>query len=315
MILSGLELFPVVFVSNNCNMRIRDLILLLLATLFIVSCNGGEIIYNNSFSVIDYMPAPGQYINDTKTAGFNGEGTRQEAIEYAARRLAEGSWISLGAFGGYVVVGFDFPIESDGDYNISITGNAVEGSSEPGMVWVMEDANGNNEPDETWYRLKGSDDTKETTIINYSVSYYRPEQPFSPVLWSDNRGNNGYIDYLRAYHDQDCYYPAWIDSDSYTLTGVCVATNNFEDAYGNWINESLEWGYADNFSDIDRLSEVPGKCVNLFRIADAVDNEGNYVQLDEISFVKIQTGVNGKSGWLGEISTEISDVNDYNMIK
>ena len=295
-------------------MWIRNVIKLLMIVV-VTSCNGGEVIYNNTFRVIEYTPAPGQFINDSKTAGFNGENTEQGAIEYAESRLSGGLWVSLGGFGGYIIGVFDFPIENDGDYNLSITGNAVEGSSEPGVVWVMEDTNGNKLPDETWYQLKGSEDSKETTIKNYTVTYYRPELPFSSVFWVDNQGNNGYIDYLANYHDQEYYYPNWISTAFYSLSGVCIGSNNNEDIYGNWINKDFEWGYADNFSDLGRLNENTGKCINLFSIDDAIDINGNYVKLDRISFVKIQTCINGKSGWLGEISTEISAVNDYNMIK
>ncbi len=297
-------------------MKILIKILLVIGVIFLItSCNGGDTIYNNGFHVIEYTPAPGQYINETGSAGFNGEKTEEAAVEYANNRLSSGLWISLGGFGGFVVGLFDFPIENDGGYNISITGNAVKGSSEPGIVWVMEDRNGNNEPDETWYRLRGSEDTDNNIIENYVVSYFRPEQPGSSVAWSDNLGNDGFIDYLPAYHDQDFYYPEWIETDSYTLMGTCIAFTNYEDEYGNWISEDFDWGYADNYSEIDRLSSEPGKSVNLFKIDDAVDNNGNYIKLDRISFVKIQTGVNAKSNWLGEISTEISAVNDYNMVK
>ena len=34
-----------------------------------------------------------------------------------------------------------------------------------------------------------------------------------------------------------------------------------------------------------------------------------------IDFVKVQTGLNTKSGWLGEVSTEVVDVIDYNLVK
>ena len=34
-----------------------------------------------------------------------------------------------------------------------------------------------------------------------------------------------------------------------------------------------------------------------------------------MDFVKVQTGIQAKSGWLGEISTEVFGVFDYNMTK
>jgi hypothetical protein len=310
-----LELFPEDFVSKS---RMNRLIKILLAAgviFLIASCDEDEVIYNNGFSVIEYTPAPGQYINGKGAAGFNGEKSKEEAVEYANNRLSGGLWISLGGFGGYVIGMFDFPVENDGGYNISITGNAVKGSSEPGIVWVMEDKNGNNIPDDTWYRLRGSEESDEKITKDYAVTYFRPEQPSSPVAWSDNLGNSGSIDYLSAYHNQDFYYPEWIEAGSYTLTGVCVAFTSYVDEYGNYMSEDFEWGYADNYSEIDRLVSEPGKSVNLFKIDNAVDEDGNHIKLDRINFVKIQTGVNAKSGWLGEVSTEIFAVNDYNMVK
>ena len=63
------------------------------------------------------------------------------------------NWVSLGGFGGYIVVGFDHSIDNSGDYDLGILGNSFSGSSEPGIVWVMQDENGNGLPDDTWYEL------------------------------------------------------------------------------------------------------------------------------------------------------------------
>ncbi|MDE6404011.1 MAG: hypothetical protein K2K86_09435, partial [Muribaculaceae bacterium] len=57
-----------------------------------------------STRVYDYTPAPGQFINDVamgRLADVN------EAANYAFERLEQGQFVSLGAFGGYIVVGFD----------------------------------------------------------------------------------------------------------------------------------------------------------------------------------------------------------------
>ena len=66
--------------------------------------------------VFDYTPAPGQFINELKTGGFDGtQTTREAAIAYAEARMGEvdrdgnpyPNWVSLGGFGGYIVVGFE----------------------------------------------------------------------------------------------------------------------------------------------------------------------------------------------------------------
>ena len=82
---------------------------------------------------------------------------------------------------------------------------------------------------------------------------------------------------------------------------------------------AYDWGYADNFSPIDRLTDDPnsgaGVNANHFRISDAVTFDGKPAGLKYIDFVKVQTGIQAKSGWLGEISTEVFGVFDYNMTK
>ena len=280
--------------------------------------------------VFDYTPAPGQFINETKTGGFDGtQTTREAAIAYAEARMNEvdnsgtpyPNWVSLGGFGGYIVVGFDHSIANSGDYDLCILGNSFSGSSEPGVVWVMQDENGNGEPDDTWYELAGSETGKETTIQEYAVTYYRPTGPQMAVQWSDNLGNSGEIDYLKQFHRQDYYYPLWIEEDSYTLTGTCLEPRNY-DASGNgsyWVNVEYDWGYADNFSSIDRLTDEDNASAeanaNHFKISNAIDFECQSIELEYIDFVKIQVAVNAKSGWLGEVSTEVFGFYDYNMKK
>jgi hypothetical protein len=253
--------------------------------------------------IYDYRPAPGQFINESGTGGFSGEKTLQEAILYAGERLKNNLFVSLGAFGGYIVAGFDHSIVNDGGYNLQIEGNAHENSSEPGIVWVMQDSNGNGLPDDGWFELRGSEDPGGNVTRNYSITYFKPRQPGSNVHWIDNNGITGTVDYLGAYHDQESYYPLWIEDEYYTFTGTCLESRNYLSQTGSWISPPYEWGYADN----DRQA--------LFRLSDAVTPEGDPIDLEFIDFVKIQTGVNGKSGWLGELSTEITGIRDYNLVK
>ena len=278
--------------------------------------------------VYEYNPAPGQFINETKTGGFDGtQTTREAAIAYAEARMSEvdrdgnpyPNWVSLGGFGGYIVVGFDHSIDNSGDYDLGILGNSFSGSSEPGVVWVMQDENGNGLPDDTWYELAGSETGKPETIQNYAVTYYRPSGAGMPVQWVDNLGNSGEIDYLKQFHRQDYYYPLWVEADSYTLTGTRLAPRNYDQS-GNgsyWVNVEYDWGYADNFSPIDRLTNESNAAAdanaNHFKISNAVDFECLPIDLKFIDFVKVQCAVNAKSGWLGEVSTEVFGLYDYNM--
>ena len=54
--------------------------------------------------------------------------------------------------------------------------------------------------------------------------------------------------------------------------------------------------------------------MNLFDIANAIDSEGKAKELKYIDFVKVQTAVNAKSGWLGELSTEVTGFYDYRLM-
>ena len=265
--------------------------------------------------VYEYTPAPGQFINEKKTGGFDDTQTTQEtACAYAENRLNTSNWVSLGGFGGYIVVGFDHSIDNTGDYDFGVLGNSFSGSSEPGIVWVMQDENGDGLPNDNWYELRGSETGKDSTIQNYAVTYYRPSAPQMPVQWTDNQGNSGEIDYLIAYHQQDYYYPLWIEEDTYTLRGTCLAPRTYDRSGKGtyWVNGEFDWGYVDNFSPTDRLTNDMN---NYFKISDAMDAQGNPVDLKYIDFVKVQTGVNVKAGWLGENSTEVVGFFDYNMIK
>ena len=269
----------------------------------------------NVAKVLSYLPAPGQYINENYTAT-----TMQEACAFALTRIKDGKYVSLGGFGGSLVVGFDHSIASDGDYNFAVKNSVYSNYSEPGIVWVMQDENGDGLPNDTWYELKGSEYGLDCTVQDYAVTYYRPSTPGKPVSWTDNHGGSGCVDYLVAYHKQDYYYPLWVKENVYTLRGTRLEARNYDKSQTGtyWINPDYGWGYADNYSPVDMLPEratgITAGC-NHFKIADAVTFDGKPANLQYIDFVKVQTGLNAKSGWLGELSTEVMDVIDFNLVK
>jgi len=115
--------------------------------------------------VYEFLPAPGQFVNENCTAA-----TMEEACAYAEDRMMRNTYVSLGGFGGYIVVGFDHSIDASGGYDLAIVGNSFEGSSEPGIVWVMQDENGDGLPNDTWYELKGSETGKAETLQDYAVT-------------------------------------------------------------------------------------------------------------------------------------------------
>ncbi|MDM8269716.1 cell surface protein [Barnesiella viscericola] len=278
--------------------------------------------------VHEYRPAPGQFVNELPeySEGDTEESMRQKAEDCLAYNA--GTMVTLGGYGGYIVVGFDHTIVNrPGEYDFKVLGNAFYstgaaggsgGSSEPGIVMVSADVNGNGIPDDAWYELAGSEYQKPSTIKNYEITYYRPDEAKTPVpgtdpsitdstyvRWTDNQGGEGYLSKL-TYHKQ-AYYPQWLSGETLSFRGTRLADNAVDES-GNgsyYVLYAYDWGYADNHPNDSEKSN--------FNIDWAVDAEGNPVNLSGIDFVKIYTGVNQFNGWLGECSTEVAGVTDLHI--
>lgn len=273
-----------------------------------------------SDKVYEFLPGPGQFIGLTgASGGYTGnETTPQLANEFAEKRLKNKLFLSLGAFGGYIVVGFDHSLKPGAaEYDFAIGGNAFNDSSEPGIVWVMQDTNGNGLPDDEWFELRGSETGSPSTLQNYSVTYYRPGGNGMNVKWVDSEGNSGFVDYLSKYHGQPSYYPSWVTESSYTLRGTRLAPNNtHNDVTGFWINHCYGWGYADNYGSDKLTGGDASDGANQrtgFKISNAMLPDGTAVSLSHIDFIKVQTAVNTKSGQLGESSSEVFFFQDLSL--
>ncbi|MDR1645939.1 MAG: Ig-like domain-containing protein [Tannerellaceae bacterium] len=285
--------------------------------------------------VYDFMPAPGQFVNDLPA--YTPGDTKEDMICKVEASIAGAhhneSMISLGGYGGYVVFGFDHPVQNlPGRYDFKILGNAFYananpnagassegGSCEPGIVMVAVDVNANGLPDDPWYELAGSEYHKTQTLKGYRITYHKPDEnkipepdPNNPALndmtyihWTTNGHGEGYIN-RNVYHMQS-YYPQWLTEESISFEGTKLA-DNFVDESGNgtyFVQYAYRWGYADNQpNDNDRSG---------FNIEWAVDANGNAVSLQSIDFVKVYTGVNQNCGWLGETSTEIAGAEDLHL--
>lgn len=258
--------------------------------------------------VWEYTPAPGQFIN-TLTSAYESGFTAEQVLERATEKIKKKSAISLGGFGGSIIVGFHQSIPNvEGEYDFKIWGNATYnkntgtgapgGSAEPGIVFVAKDVNNNGIPDDEWYELAGSEYGKDTETRNYEITYYRPQPMDGDVRWTDNQGQEGVIK-RNTFHQQDSYYPLWIEEDEITFRGTRLKDNAIEEN-GVWVGYCYPWGYADNHPNRTEYSR--------FKIDWAVDRNGQPVSLDKIDFVRIYTAVNQNIGWTGEISTEVSTV-------
>ena len=271
-----------------------------------------NIAQTNDFSLVEYFPAPGQHIN------IESVGTPQ-AAEQMTREVEK--LVSLGSFGGYVILKFNMACRNDpqNPYGIdfSLFGNAFAGSSEPGVVWVMTDENQNGLPDETWYEIAGSNYFHSKTHKNYAVTYFKTET--RDVLWEDDAGRSGRLK-ANTFNTQE-YYPqphyfADYPLDSVRFSGTLLSSAIDSSNTQNIKNEAFAFGYADNHSrqrDVDLsipdnpyTEEVEGAGGDPIDISWAVDGQGNYVEPDSIHFVKIVSGVLSNTGRLGEISTDVA---------
>lgn len=254
--------------------------------------------------IYEYTPAAGQFIGEDKSGFTGAELSAGAAIVYAEKRLAEEKYLSLGAWGGSVVAGFDHSVANDEGADLVIAGNMFDSSSEPAIVWVMQDCNGNGMPDDVWYELRGSEWGGENHSTRYAVTYFRPAGDAMAVHWVDNRGARGEVPYV-SIHSQPSYYPGWCEGESLTLYGSRLEMNTQADSAGKVWHLPYAWGYADNLGeDCDAIGDSEAvRC--RFDISNAVAADGSAAELQYVDFVKIQCAVNGIDSAMGEISTEV----------
>jgi hypothetical protein len=269
--------------------------------------------------LLEYRPAPGQYINDQSA------GTPAVALGIINRI---GEPLSLGAFGGYVVLGFNPVIANDpgNPYGIDfiIYGNGSATHAEPGIIKVMKDENHNGLPDDTWFEIAGSAHFTNDYVKDYSINYLNPKiSSAADVPWTDNKGNSGKV-FKNSFHTQP-YYPLnylfqGISEDSMSFTGSGLM-GKVKMQNGIFVSLPYAFGYADNIplnnQDFKGMPDNPytpeyieGDGGDAIDISWAVDEKGTYIDLPEIDFVMIYTGINESAGWLGEISTEIRGIVD-----
>ncbi|MGV8962655.1 MAG: PKD-like domain-containing protein [Candidatus Saccharimonadaceae bacterium] len=278
--------------------------------------------------VLDYLPAPGQFVN--KIPKYVEGDTHEDMVAKAATNLVgkDARFITLGGWGGYVTFGFDHTIVNVADKkDFRIEGNAFPNSCEPGIIMVSYDANVNGKADDEWYEINGSGNlTAENeewyqlavdngndvnTYRDFEMTYYRPEVETTVVLkdyirWTNNKGKEGYKE-KNAFHRQS-YYPLWIKEDKIIFKGIRLAESGIDESgQGSYfVLKGFKFGYVDNHPNNNDGST--------FDIDSAVDKDGKKVNLPGIDFVKVYTGVDQENGWLGESSTEIGKSSDLHLL-
>lgn len=271
-------------------------------------------------TVLEYVPAPGQFTN-ALPEWEDGDDAAAMATKAYNYMVPDESMISLGGYGGYVVVGFDHTIVNvENVRDIYLEGNAFQadatstrgGSCEPGVVLVAYDINGNGLPDDNeWFEIRGSE--YDNSMLDYECTYYRPDTDDADIRWTDNRGNEDYV-YKSVYHSQP-YWPQWLlDQETLTFRGIRLPDNGVDES-GNgtyFVLSQFDYGYADNAPNLLDGSWNDEAKID---IDWAIDLNGNSVKMPGVDFVKIYTGVNQYNGWLGECSTEVCRVIDAHVTR
>ena len=267
-------------------------------------------------SVESYLPAPGQFVN---VSVYQNPGVVLKNDGYC---------ITLGSFGGYAVYKYDTPIKNDskniygidfivfGNAFINDDGSTSTGAAEPAAVAVSKDG-------KVWYELAGSMFYHQNTQKNVTVTYTNGDTAFSETkatdtMWTASNGESGILpanSYNKhAYYPNPAYYSEFQKgvgkNDTYNDKTVSFTGNMIEPGF-------YPFGYADShsmygktFSNAAANPYVSNheKIYNGdgFDISWAVDENGDPVSLDEISYVKIYNPVLAYYSSTGEKSPEIS---------
>lgn len=266
---------------------------------------------NNIDQCYAYVPAPGHQVNGYSYGADFGSGWSQEKANAHALSLLQGDGsISLGAQGGYVIVGFDHSVKNSGGYDLAVAGNPYSYQSEPGIVWVSQDENGDGLPNDTWYELAGSEYGTANCTFEYAITYYKPQKAQSAVTWTDNMGGTNMVPYMAEWNKKDYYWQDWIPGSKMTYFGTRLADQSTF-ANGTSTIPPYAWGYADNAGS-DYMEGKAGTAIYL-KISNAKTWDHKDAHLDYIDFVKVQTAQTGWTPNLGEISTEVHRIIDLNI--
>jgi hypothetical protein len=169
----------------------------------------------------------------------------------------------------------------------------------------MPDSNNDLKPNDVWYELKGS--LYGTAKRNYWVKYFKPLTQTENIKWVDSDMNSGELKSGYGGAWSAAWWWPYSSADSLVLSGTRLA-----DAYINSGNEQTQhwvvpantytWGYAENMQGTDYDSDAGS---NKLDISNAIDAQGNAVNLTQIRFIKIQSAVFQQAGWLNEVSPEL----------
>ena len=287
-----------------------------------------------STAVVDYSPAPGQFVNDSY---FNNPAASL-GRPYAGGFMdpENSSLTSLGGFGGTLTLGFDHTVFDDPanpfGLDAIVFGNALFVSGHPNRRWaecgvieISRDLNTNGLADDPWYLIPGSH------ITDLAGQY-------DSQTWDDDVADSTYPPSDALWLPMD-FSGQWTTA-TWHLPSALFEVQILENPLGLDATEEAVFGYVDyaptlKLGDIDGDNQVEdpdavpeefyvrpdnpfvvgltlGSCGgDAFDIAWAVDPvTGEPANLDGFDFVRLTTAVNAVIMPFGELSTEIDAVAD-----
>lgn len=283
--------------------------------------------------VIDYAPAPGQWVNDER---FNDPGAALgPPVVGGLPEPGEAELVTLGGLGGSITLGFDHTVEDDPlnpfGMDAIVFSNAFWSGGDPEFHWaecatieISLDENENGLADDTWYLIPGS-------------HIPDPAGQLLVLTWDDDTADATYPPDLASWIPPGTFgeWSTFAFELPVGLFGAAVVVNpeagsGMEGIFGYAeYSPTLLLGDTDADGSVDDLTIPPADFYTVpddpltvgispgsgggdaFDVAWAVDPETNRpAGLTGFDFIRITTAVNIVAGAFGEKSAEIDAVAD-----
>lgn len=255
--------------------------------------------------IFDFIPAPG--INLLVNKADKSPYTKAEALDVVYTQLKNGSGnVYMGAFGGYMVVGFDHTIMNKPGYCDFTTKCNWNSNVSPSIIWVAYDKNKNGKPDDDeWYEIKGSEygGVNDLGIQSYTYQTTKTDNGFA---WTTQDGKTGFVANPEFFGNKvgDVEIAPWITGPTFTLTGRQLKpTIDEDDMYKPAL--PFAWGYAANQPNGSKQAAID--------IDWAVDSKGNKASLPGVDFVKVVNAIQGMRPAMGEYRYQVVSIEDLHL--
>lgn len=249
--------------------------------------------------VIDYSPAPGQFVNDP---AFNDPARALGApVGGGTTNPNLSSLVSLGGFAGSITLAFDAPVEDDPRNPLGLdciafgnafytAGNENRRFAEAGLIEISFDTNANGLADDPWYTIPGS-------ALAAPISLPLPAAFNGPIL--ENTSGD----------DTESHW-GYADLSPTLLLGDTDADNIVDDISAD---PAIFYTAPD---DPTAVGVDPGSAGgDAFDIAWAIDPAtGSPANLSAFHFIRITTAVDRINGIFGEVSVELDAVSDVRPV-